>query len=130
MAVVAIILLTVQSPEGTVHFSETLRNWFGRIGIESDFHSFRSNAHIVEYFILGFILALFGSKMSWKPPMLMLIGSGIGLIDECLKIILPTREFDFVDLVKDCLGIIAAVALVQIIQKSRKKDKSLDESNT
>ena len=41
--------------------------------------------------------------------MIILIGCGIGLIDESIKVQLPTREFDFVDLVKDWGGIIFAI---------------------
>lgn len=36
--------------------------------------------------------------------MVLAVGCGIGLIDESIKVLLPTREFDFVDLVKDCVG--------------------------
>ena len=42
----------------------------------------------------------------------MAAGCGVGLIDESIKVLLPTREFDFIDLVKDWGGV--AVAMVVI----------------
>ena len=40
-------------------------------------------------------------------------GTG-GLIDESIKVLLPTREFDFVDLVKDWVGVAAAVGMIAL----------------
>jgi VanZ family protein len=31
------------------------------------------------------------------------VGAGVGLLDEGIKIFLPTRGFDVVDLAKDCI---------------------------
>lgn len=45
--------------------------------------------------------------------MIILIGCGIGLIDEGIKGLLPTREFDVVDLVKDWVGV-AAVGMIAL----------------
>ncbi len=124
LAILGIALLTLQSPEGTFRLSDTVRIWLEKIGIEDELHSVRSNAHLVEYFILGIILALLGGEMGWKAISVILIGAGIGLADECFKILLPTREFDFIDWLKDCLGIIAAVSLVWIIQKYKKNKRA------
>lgn len=46
--------------------------------------------------------------------MIILIGCGIGLIDESIKVLLPTREFDFVDLVKDWVGVAVAVGMIAL----------------
>lgn len=48
----------------------------------------------------------------------MFVGCCVGLIDESIKVLLPTREFDFVDLVKDWGGVAAAVVTVRIKQKA------------
>jgi hypothetical protein len=47
------LFLTLQSPEGTVSLSEGLRHWLERFGFFTDFHSIRSNAHLVLYFVLA-----------------------------------------------------------------------------
>ena len=50
-----------------------------------------------------------------------LIGCGIGLIDESIKVLLPTREFDFVDLVKDWIGVAVGTGVVAISQHHKKE---------
>ena len=111
-AVLTILLLTFQDAAGTVKLSEGLRLWLERFGLKSDFHSIRSNAHLVLYFLFGIVLCLYGRECGWRWWVIILIGCGIGLIDESIKVQLPTREFDFVDLVKDWVGIWLAVGLV------------------
>ena len=81
-----------------------------RFGLKSDFHSIRSNAHLVFYFLFGIVLCLYGRECGWNWWVIILIGCGIGLIDESIKVLLPTREFDVVNLVKDWVGVVAAVA--------------------
>ena len=46
------------------------------------------------------------------------VGCCIGLIDESIKVLLPTREFDFVDLVRDWVGVVAAVGLIAFKNRS------------
>ena len=65
-AVIAILFLTFQDSAGTVRLSEGLRMWLERFGVYSDFHSFRSNAHLVLYFIFGLILTLLGREYGWS----------------------------------------------------------------
>ena len=45
------------------------------------------------------------------------MGAGVGLIDEGLKVLLPTREFDVVDLVKDWVGVAVAMLMIKITEK-------------
>lgn len=113
-AVVVILLLTLQDAAGTVKLSEGLRLWLERLGLKSDFHSFRSNAHLVLYFLFGIVLCLYGRECGWRWWVIILIGCGIGLIDEGIKVLLPTREFDFVDLVKDWVGVAVAVGMIAL----------------
>ena len=116
-AVVVILLLTLQDAAGTVKLSEGLRLWLERFGLKSDFHSVRSNAHLVLYFLFGIVLCLYGRECGWSWWVIILIGCGIGLIDESIKVLLPTREFDFVDLVKDWVGVATAMLVIWITEK-------------
>ena len=101
-----VFALTFQSSEGTVRLSETVRKALESIGWKMESHALRSNIHIVMYFVLGITIALFGRSMGWKPWMTILIGCGIGLLDETVKVLLPGREFELVDLIKDCVGVV------------------------
>jgi len=114
-AVIAILLLTFQDSAGTVRLSEGLRLWLERFGLKSDFHSIRSNAHLILYFLFGIVLCLYGRECGWHWWVILAVGCGIGLIDESIKVLLPTREFDFVDLVKDWVGIGLATFVVKAI---------------
>lgn len=60
------LFLTLQKPEGTVALSESVRLWLEQFGLHSYFHSFRSNAHLLVYFVLGIPLALYGRERSWN----------------------------------------------------------------
>lgn len=111
------LFLTLQSPEGTVGLSEGLRHWLERFGFFTDFHSFRSNAHLVMFFVFGVILSLFGRACGWSWWAILLVGAGVGLIDESIKVLLPTREFDVVDLVKDWVGVAIAVLVIRLIKR-------------
>ena len=111
------LFLTLQSPEGTVRLSEGLRIWLEQFGIHSDFHSFRSNTHLVMYFVLGMALTLYGKESGWKWWMIILIGCGIGVIDEGIKVLLPTREFDVTDLMRDFVGVAVAMGIVAMVRK-------------
>ena len=114
IAVVVILLLTLQDAAGTVKLSEGLRLWLERFGLESDFHIFRSNAHLVLYFLFGIVLCLYGRECGWSWWVILAVGCCVGLIDEGIKVLLPTREFDFVDLVKDWVGVAAAVGMIAL----------------
>ena len=49
--------------------------------------------------------------------MVLAAGCCVGLIDESIKVLLPTREFDFVDLVKDWVGVAAAMLVIWLIKR-------------
>ena len=128
LAVLTILFLTFQDSAGTVRLSEGIRLWLEQFGIHSDFHSFRSNAHLVVYFIFGVVLSLYGREAGWKWWIIMIVGCGFGLFDEGLKIWLPTREFDVVDLMKDWIGIIVSSVLMLAIRKSCRCETSSAKS--
>lgn len=112
--VITILFLTFEDSAGTAKLSETFRLWFEKVGIQTDYHSFRSNAHIVAYFVLGVVLSLFGRERGWRW---WIVGCGFGLIDESVKVLLPTREFDVVDLIKDWVGVAAGVGVMKLTRK-------------
>ena len=115
------LFLTLQSPEGTVGLSEGLRHWLERFGYFTDFHTFRSNAHLVMFFVFGVILSLFGRACGWNWWVILAVGCCVGLIDEGIKVLLPTREFDVVDLVKDWVGVAAAMLVIWLTKGIKQK---------
>lgn len=114
-AVIAILFLTFQDSAGTVKLSEGIRLWLEQFGIHSDFHSFRSNAHLVVYFVLGLVLSLYGREAGWHWYVVLAVGCGFGLLDEGMKIWLPTREFDVFDLMNDWIGVAVAMLVVRLL---------------
>ena len=51
----------------------------------------------------------------------MLVGAGVGLIDEGIKVLFPTREFDVIDLVKDWVGVAVAVLVIRLTKGIKQK---------
>ena len=113
------LFLTLQKPEHTVALSEGARLWLEQFGIHSDFHSFRSNAHLLAFFLLGLPLTLYGRERGWKWWVIILIGFTIGLLDEGIKALLPKREFDVADLIKDFIGVAVAMGFVALMRKAK-----------
>ena len=120
LALLMVLFFTFQNPEQSRDLSEAVRSWLESIGIDVEYKSLRSNIHILEYFIVG--LAVCGYCR--KPWIGALIGCGIGLLDECLKVFLPGREFSTGDLIKDYVGIWVAVGLVYVGSRIRQVKKS------
>lgn len=117
VVVAAIFYLTFQTPSETMGLSEGLRLWLAeRFGIELSSHVVRSGAHMPLYFALGFSLCLWAG---WKNSLW--IGPLIGLIDEVIKIVLPTRHFDIEDLIIDIVSVAAGSLAVVILRKIRNR---------
>lgn len=109
LAVIALnLFLTLQPTEDTVKLSESFRLWLEQFGYHTDFHTFRSNAHLIVFFVIGAALTLFGLANRWKWWQILVAGLIIGFLDEGLKFFLPTREFGLIDLLKDCIGVFTA----------------------
>lgn len=122
LILVTILYLTFQDGEHTTALSNGLRLWLREHGIKAADKQLRSDAHYVEYFILGLSLALFGKASDVRMRWIVLIGFGLGLLDECVKILLPIREFELIDLAKDWIGITVAVTIVTICSKLLKRN--------
>lgn len=91
------------------------------MGIQVEYKSLRSNVHILEYFIVGLALCGYCRCRGWKNWIGMIAGCGIGVVDECVKTLLPGREFEAIDLVKDWIGVgLAIVVTVGIVALLRK----------
>lgn len=108
----AVLYLTFQTPQETTALSEAFRKQAVLLGYKGDSIRFRSDIHLIEYFIAGAAVAVFGIVMRYPVWIPGVLGCGFGLIDECIKILLPTREFSAVDLIKDCIGVWIAVGVV------------------
>ena len=113
LAAAMILFFTFQEPIASRNLSETVRAWLAKTGVVVEHKALRSNAHIVEYFILGLSLMGFGRSRGWKNWRGVVIGCGVGLLDEGIRLLLPGREFEAIDLVKDLTGVGIAVAVWQ-----------------
>ena len=108
-AILVILFLTFQNRNNTEELSNSLKDWLNSIGINVSGKQLRSNAHIVEYFLLGIALSQYGLLSNKKIGWIIFIGFCIGLVDEMMRIILPTREFELIDLLKDWLRIVLGI---------------------
>ncbi len=112
-----IFSLTLQSPEGTSHLSKWVQDFLLSLFDEGaapvwlyDMHWVRSYAHIPLYFALSlsvymaFRASLPKDKWMRVAVFAFLLSSLVGLFDEFIKIFLPRREFDIVDLGIDVLA--------------------------
>ena len=130
--IIIILALTFQSPEKTGTLSmdvqETVVSTVSNAGIDRkkviqcwwyNFSNFRKLAHIGEYFPLGISVAIPFYLIHKKKPIMFsfFICSIVSLIDQILKGILPTREFDETDLMLDLIGYAIGILLTAIFIK-------------
>ena len=120
-----VLFLTLQGPEDTVALSEKVRSFAVIFGYTGNPNQFRSDIHLVEYFGVGLSMVLFFHAMRWKKWIGAIIAVMFGLLDEVIKIFLPTREFGTVDLVKDVIGVGVAfgIALLVYVIKTKRFNK-------
>lgn len=123
LALLMFLFITFQNPEKSRILSETVRMWLGNIGIDVEYKSLQSNVHILEYFIVGLAVCGYCRSRGWKNWVGMIAGFGIGVVDECVKTLLPGREFSTGDLVRDFVGVVVAVAATSVCRISRTKVK-------
>ena len=118
-----VLFFTFQNPEKSRILSESVRMWLGNIGIQVEYKSLRSNIHILEYFIVGLAVCGYCRSRGRKNWVGMIAGFGIGVVDECVKTLLPGREFSTGDLIRDFVGVAVAVAATSVCRISRTKVK-------
>ena len=115
LALLMVLFFRFQNPEKSRILSESVRMWLGNIGIDVEYKSLRSNVHILEYFIVGLAVCGYCRSRGWKNWVGMIAGFGIGVVDECVKTLLPGREFEVYDLLKNWLGVLVAVLIAVLI---------------
>ena len=117
-----IFYLTTQSPHDTRQLSDGMQIYLLSMIPDStarwtyDLHWFRTLLHVPLYFLLGIAAGLARPRF-WQAAV---ICSVIALADEILKIYLPTREFQAIDLVFDAIGFLIGITLVIIYRKTKK----------
>jgi len=123
LALLMVLFFTFQNPEKSRILSESVRMWLGNIGIDVEYKSLRSNVHILEYFIVGLAVCGYCRSRGWKNWVGMIAGFGIGVVDECVKTLLPGREFSTGDLIRDFVGVAVAVVVSSVFRICRTKVK-------
>ena len=117
LAIGMILFFTFQNPYSSYELSMSIRNWLSDYGLNIEYRSLRTNAHIVEYFILGLAMALFVKNRGWNTIIAVMAGCMCGVLDEMVKILLPGREFGTGDLVRDFIGVGLAVVMIEFFYK-------------
>lgn len=121
--IILIFYLTFQGPKETVALSDGAVSVVSNVGIQVGSQNLRSFIHIPLYIGLGCLMCCFVNSMGWKHYIAVILGCVVGLIDETLKILLPTREFDFGDLLFDVVGVVAGVLIVHMVLRMVRKSK-------
>lgn len=117
----SVLFLALQGPQETTALSSRIWQWAKKLGYSETHLQFRSDFHIIEYFIVGIVAIFFCTAMGWKPWTGFLAACLFGLLEETLKNFLPTREFSKVDVFKDFLGAALALLLILIISSVHKR---------
>ena len=121
IAVLAILLLTVQSVSGTMTLSNSFLKLITtictKLGISTDawWNSsvhIRRLGHVIEYAILG-LTAGIAFKKPWKA---FIFCAGISLLDQFTKIFVPVRHFDTKDIPFDMAGIVVGLAVIMVVK--------------
>ena len=129
LCIIAIFALTMQSVSSTMGLSNFTLSLFTRfmeaLGLNTadawwnDSINFRQLAHIFEFGFLGLVAGL----LIKRPLPAVGICACISLADQTLKIFVPVRHFDYVDLIFDAVGYVLAVALIHTIRKIKHKKR-------
>ena len=121
LTVAMVLFFTFQNPEQSRDLSEAVRSLLESIGIDVEYKSLRSNVHILEYFIVGFAMYGFCRSRGRSTWVGAVIACGIGVLDECMKTLLPGREFSTGDLIRDFIGVAVAVVVSMAVEKIKKR---------
>ncbi len=129
LSVAAVFFLTFQSAADTVFLSETIRVFLSEHGIGVGSKALRHFVHVPLYFLLGLVVILSGRVIGIKLHVAMLFCFSVGFVDGLVKIPLPTREFDFLDLMLDYAGVLLAVGMVLACKTFQKMIAGLGNRN-
>lgn len=91
----------------------------------------RKGAHFIEYFCLGScvsIAAMATIRLKHKIGCSILLCCIISICDQILKIFLPTREFDCVDLIIDFGGYFVGVLVATLLYEGLKRLRGSKDS--
>ena len=120
---IIMFILSIQSPKGTseltyflkksllrllqLDWNEGKKYWWFEIG------HLRKIAHSIEYFALGMFVAVLTRKRKiWFPIVTCFL---ISILDQLIKGIIPTREFDVTDLPFDFIGYFGGIVIVYLV---------------
>lgn len=112
-----ILYLTFQGSAETKELTQKAQGVLEQIGIKVEDKPIRHYVHYALYFVLGLAVCALCLTNNWKLSVGLLIGYGIGVIDEGIKVLLPTREFDVTDLMRDFIGVTVAVGITALMRK-------------
>lgn len=129
LSVSLIVFLTTQSSEDTSRLTESLRSRLSLLGLDISFHQLRSFVHLPEFFVIGFLLELLFISVKKKHVFAIITGFILSTADECLRIFVPRREFDFFDLMRDYAGVLLGVVLAYGVCRLIGKMKNRNISN-
>ena len=119
LAMIGVFYLTLQSAEETTALTGKAIDWLLKFGITVQPKILRHDIHYVEYAVLGFFL-----YMSMRNARAIPVAALIGLLDEGIKVLLPTREFDFTDLLRDIVGAAAVIGILMLLEACCIKEKT------
>lgn len=125
LVILMVVFLALQGPRETTELSESFRRIFIRLGYQGSPVQFRSDVHVIEYFIVGIAIVLFFKVMGWRLWIGLIVACAFGLFEETMKILLPTRHFSSTDLLKDIIGVLIAFLIFFLLNRIRKQTLSI-----
>ncbi len=124
-----IMMLTFQKSSETLALSSTITSHLKTALVQSGISfrdiawvnegNVRRLAHVCEYFVLG-VTALFALTAVYRNyfytvPSSLVVCALVSYGDQLIKGVLPTREFDYVDLYLDLLGYVMGICVALIV---------------
>lgn len=121
---VILLFLAFQSATDSYKLSDQIMDWLGTRNIKGS--TFRTYVHIPGYLIIGLALLFFGKTHKLPLWIMIAIGLFLGFAEETLKGFVPTRDFDWMDIGMDAVGIaFATIAFLSVLLIRRKKHKTI-----
>ena len=125
VVVAGILFLTTQNISDNAKLSEGLRAALVRVydmlGLDStnawwnDRLAVRRLGHILEYGALGIVSSIAFDSRKWSVLTAISLCLVISVLDQTVKIFVPVRHFDIVDIGFDLIGAVAGVLIVTAV---------------